>query len=290
MSASSLVQANGGNDTIYIAGDVLGSTAYGGQGNDTIDGVAATAIQSLSGSLLEGNRGNDKIVFRSTYSVFNTEVYGSDSTGTLAGNDSLALGGLTVQTSTVYGGAGNDTIFVGDYDNQGGQVLKVDVAGFAGDDSIRFGGSLVSSTLNAGSGNDTLAIATSTDSTASSFYAGAGSDSVLVTQGANLTVYGDASATDTAGGADSLEVTALTSSTIYGAAGGDTLNIAAASEVRFDLGAGTNFATGAGTYTSSTLLGGSGVDKLIVNAWTGGGYVAAGAGADSCNSLELLAV
>ena len=67
LSASSLVQANGGNDTIYIAGDVLGSTAYGGQGNDTIDGVAATAIQSLSGSLLEGNRGNDKIVFRSTY-------------------------------------------------------------------------------------------------------------------------------------------------------------------------------------------------------------------------------
>ena len=29
LSASALIQANGGNDTIYIAGDILGSTAYG---------------------------------------------------------------------------------------------------------------------------------------------------------------------------------------------------------------------------------------------------------------------
>ena len=79
--------------------------------------------QSLSGSLIAGNRGNDKILFNSTYSIFNTEVYGSDSTGTLSGNDSIALAGLTVNTSTVYGGAGNDTIFVGDYANRAGQVL-----------------------------------------------------------------------------------------------------------------------------------------------------------------------
>ena len=284
LSASSLIQANGGNDTIYIAGDVLGSTVYGGQGADTIEGAASTAVQSLSGSLIAGNRSNDKIVFNSTYSVFNTEVYGSDSTGTLAGNDSLALGALTLQTSTVYGGAGNDTIFVGDYANRAGQVLKVDVAGFAGDDSIRFGGSLVSSTVNAGSGNDTLAISTSTGEGAnpgSSFVAGAGSDSVLVTNGRNITLYADTSATDTAGGADSLEITALTSSTVYGAAGGDTLNMTASTAVRFDLGAGTNLATGAATYTSATLIGGSAVDKLYINVFTGAGLVNAGAGADS---------
>ena len=99
----------------------LGSTVYGGQGADTIQGMPAYLAgktQSLSGSLIAGNRGNDKILFNSTYSIFNTEVYGSDSTGTLAGNDSIALAGLTVNTSTVYGGAGNDTIFVGDYDKQ----------------------------------------------------------------------------------------------------------------------------------------------------------------------------
>ena len=101
LSASALIQANGGNDTIYIAGDILGSTAYGGQGADTISGAAA---QSISGSLLAGNRGDDKIDFSSsTNSVFNTKVYGSDETGTLAGNDSIVLGAYTVQTSTVYG-------------------------------------------------------------------------------------------------------------------------------------------------------------------------------------------
>ena len=155
-----------------------------------------------------------------------------------------------------------------------GQILKVDVNAFAGDDSIKFGGSFVSSTLNAGAGNDTIAIHKHRQHSflqQYSFYAGTGADSVLMTDGANLTVYGDASASDTAGGADSLEITALTSSTVYGAAGGDTLNIGGASNVRFDLGAGTNYATGSGTYTSSTLIGGDGVDKLILNGVTGGG-------------------
>ena len=204
-----MIQANGGNDTIYIAGDVLGSTVYGGQGADTIEGaaVSGSSSQSISGSLIAGNRGADKIVFNSTQSVFNTEVYGSDSTGTLAGNDSLALGALTVQTSTVYGGAGNDTIFVGDYSGRAGQFLKVDVDAFAGADSIKVGGSMVSVTVNAGAGNDTIAISTSTGasaSTATEFYADAGADSVLIADGQNITVYGDGSAADTAGGADSL--------------------------------------------------------------------------------------
>ena len=286
LSASSLIQANGGNDTIYIADDVLGSTVYGGQGADTILGaaVSATNTQSISGSLIAGNRGADKIVFNSTYSVFNTVFPGSDSTGPLAGNDSLALGALTVQTSTVYGGAGNDTIFVGDYSGRAGQVLKVDVDAFAGADSIKVGGSMVSVTVNAGAGNDTIAISTSTGasaSTATEFYADAGADSVLITNGQNITVYGDGSAADTAGGADSLQVTALTSSTVYGAAGGDTLNITAASNSRFDLGSGTNYATGSSAYTSSTMIGGAAADVLFAGSETGGGYYAAGAGADS---------
>ena len=131
---------------------------------------------------MRASRGNDKIIFNSTQSIYNTEVYGSDSTGTLAGNDSIVLAGYTVQTSTVYGGAGDDTMIIGDYGTPAdAQILKVDVRGFAGDDSITFGGSFVSSTLNAGSGNDTLAIAATTGtsaSTATEFYAGTGSDSV----------------------------------------------------------------------------------------------------------------
>ena len=182
------------------------------------------------------------LIFNSTQSVFNTKVYGSDETGTLTGSDSIVVAGNTVQTSTVYGGAGADTLFVGNYGTPAdAQILKVNVQGFDGADSIRFGGSFVSSTMNAGAGDDTIAIQSTTgssSSSATSFYAGTGADSVLVAQGENLTIYGDSSATDTAGGADSLEITSLTSSTVYGAAGGDTLNVTATTSVRFDLGSG----------------------------------------------------
>ena len=48
---------NGGNDTIYIAGKILGgSSVFGGQGNDSID-----ALTTVSGSYLTGNLGNDTI-------------------------------------------------------------------------------------------------------------------------------------------------------------------------------------------------------------------------------------
>ena len=143
----------------------------------------------------------------STQSIFNSKVYGSDATGTLAGNDSIVLAGNTVQTSTVYGGAGTDTLIIGNYSSAAdAQLLKIDVQGFAGDDSIQFGGSFVSSTLTAGAGNDTLDIAATTGTSASSateFYAGTGSDSVKISSGQNLTIYADSSASDTAGGADS---------------------------------------------------------------------------------------
>ena len=113
--------------------------------------------------MIEGNRGGDSIIFASTYSIFNTEVYGSDSTGTLTGADSIVLSGNTVQTSTVYGGAGADTLIIGNYSSPtSAQLLKIDVQGFAGDDSIQFGGSFVSSTLTAGAGNDTLDIKATT--------------------------------------------------------------------------------------------------------------------------------
>ena len=151
------------------------------------------------------------------------------------------MGGRTVQTSTVYGGAGADTIIFGDYTTPGNaQLLKVDAKAFAGADSIEVGGSFVSSTVSAGAGNDTLAINTtassSTASTATEFYAGAGADSIKIAGGQNITVYADGSAADTAGGVDSLEIAAFTSSTVYGAAGGDTLNVTGAqTDVRIEL-------------------------------------------------------
>ena len=215
--------ANGGNDT-SIRGDVLVLHRLWRPSADTILGEnSATSTKSLSGSLIAGNRGNDKIVFNSTQSVFNTEVYGSDSTGTLAGNvlwpSQVSLSKPLRSTAVL------ELHHFGVLLGKGGQILKADVNAFAGNDSIKVGGSFVSSTVKAGAGNDHRDRSQHFFFT-TSFYAGTGADSVLITDGANITVYGDASASDTAGGADSLQVTALASS-VYGAAGGDTLNVAA---------------------------------------------------------------
>ena len=157
--------------------------------------------------------------------ILNSTILGSDATGTIAGDDSPYIKATTLQTSTVYGGAGNDTLSFGGSASTG-QLIELDVNAFAGADSISASGSYVSSTVNAGSGADTLHIATSsagsTASTATDFYAGAGADLVSAIDAANVTIYADSSATDTAGGADSLYLGEFTSSTVYGAAGADT--------------------------------------------------------------------
>ena len=118
------------------------------------------------------------------------------------------------------------------------------------------------------------------NSASTEFYAGAGDDFISAMNGQNITIYADASASDTAGGNDSLTLNNITSSTIYGAAGGDTLMVTGGSTNRIDVGGGTNYVTGTAGYVSSTLLAGSGSDTLFLYSSTTG-YVDAGAGADS---------
>ena len=46
---------------------------------------------SISGSVIEGNLGADTLILSSTNSVYNTEIYGSDSAGTDTGADSIKI-------------------------------------------------------------------------------------------------------------------------------------------------------------------------------------------------------
>ena len=151
---ASLVQANGGNDSMYLSGVVENSTVYGGQGADLISQISGT---SITNSHLAGNRGSDKLVLQGATTILNSTILGGDISGTLAGNDSLSLAVNTLQTSTVYGGAGNDTIAFA-----ATQVIETDVKAFAGADSLSVTGSFVSTTVSAGAGADTLFINTST--------------------------------------------------------------------------------------------------------------------------------
>ena len=172
--SSSMLHGNGGNDSFYLADptDLQSSSIYGGQGADLIDVAAGAATDVISKTLIEGNRGSDKLLLKNTGTLINSTVLGSDITGTIAGNDSLSISAKTYQTSTVYGGAGNDTILFG-VTAANTQVISSDFQAFAGTDSISAVGSFVSTSVKAGSGDDTLFIsassAGSTASTASAF-------------------------------------------------------------------------------------------------------------------------
>ena len=266
---ASLLHGNGGNDSFYLADptDLKGSTVYGGQGADLVDVAAGASTDKISKSWIAGNRGDDKILLKNTGTLINSTVLGSDITGTIAGNDSLSISAVTLQTSTVYGGAGNDTIIFGGSDEAASQIIEADVRAFAGADSINAVGSFVSTTVRAGAGADTLFINTSstsaTASTATEFYGGAGADQVTVSNGFNVSIFTDDSSSDTAGGADSITLGAVTSSTVYGASGSDTLVINGANtSVYVDLGTDANRFEGAGAVASSTLIGGAANDTL----------------------------
>ena len=109
-------------------------------------------------------------------------------------SDSIVVSATTIQTSTVYGGAGGDTPILGN--GLSTQVVEGDFRGFAGNDSISANGSFVNTTVRAGSGNDTLFIAGRTasgeGSSNSAFYAGTGTDSLQIS-GRGTTIYGGTS-------------------------------------------------------------------------------------------------
>ena len=105
--------------------------------------------------------------------------------------------------------------------------------------------------------------------------------------GANVSIYADASASDTAGGADSITLGAVTSATVYGAAGADTLLIGAAlatggsSALYADLGADAGTFTGAGDISASTLIGGAANDTFMFGSNVTSSSIVGGGGNDT---------
>ena len=277
-----MIQANGGNDTLDITGSITSSTVYGGQGTDYISGVDAAS--TISSALISGNLGADKLIFNTTNSVFNTEIYGSDSAGTDTGADSIVIAAQTVQTSTVYGGgAGADTLILSG-NLASGQFIEGDFNAFAGNDSVNVTGSFVSTTVQGGAGNDTIFIsgrtASGEGSSATAFYGGDGTDSLQVS-GRGTSVYGGGSADSTTDGADTISITNLYSATVYGAAGADSIILSnTIDSVRVEAGTGANFINGSGTLSDTTILGGAAADSLALTG-TVDGYFDGAAGADT---------
>jgi hypothetical protein len=232
-----------GGDTIHLMTASGSTSVYGGSLVDTTgDGAdSLTIVGDFSGSFLQANAGNDTINLDATANS-NASIKGGK------GNDQVEVA-QTVNQSVVTGDLGNDSIILTGVVSQssvwGGSLTDTTADG---SDSIDFvaGATLGYVQLNAG--NDTLDLTVSSQTTA---LGGKGNDSI------------------TAGGGQ-LD--------IRGNLGNDTLNFTASTQSKFDAGAGNNFIQGAyGTASTNTVLGGSGVDTLVVTSGNAGkSYLGAG--------------
>jgi Ca2+-binding RTX toxin-like protein len=249
----------GGNDT--LSGGAGDDVIYGDDGNDTITDTSSTVTYNSS-SLIRGGGGDDIISVGNSTSQWSGTVYGD------AGNDTLYLNNVNGQ---FYGGDGAD-IF----------VLSGTVSGslFGGLGADRFTGSLsgygypnisagdganeVSLQLqgpgylyfSAGSGDDVINL-TGTRRESVSIYAGDGNNSVdlssLSLDLTNINYTPSSVMISTGSGADTIRGSAA-ADTIFSGGGADSVNG----------GAGDDQITGGAD--ADTLTGGTGIDTFVGTA------------------------
>ncbi len=228
------INAGAGNDNIFLFGfddSISGNTVYGGKGNDFINSNFATSIfygdagndsiqSSGANSSVKGGAGVDSITNTGENAIIWSDA-GNDLI--INGSDSSSIG-LSVTTtsdedtdlssiganSTIFGGAGNDSI-----QNSAKESF---IYGGAGKDSVENGG--VSSFLFGNAGNDYF----SNESNFVSIHGGAGKD-IIENSGASSALYGDA-------GNDSI-TNEKVFATIYGGAGKDIIENGGASSALY---------------------------------------------------------
>ncbi|SHE54165.1 Ca2+-binding protein, RTX toxin-related [Loktanella atrilutea] len=222
-----VVYGGAGNDTITTGDDA--DSVYGGAGNDYIDaGIDNDFVQGGAGNdtiiggqgedIIEGNDGDDLI-----YGGLETDILDIPDAYDPAPNDNR---------DTIYGGAGNDTIYGRD-DNDS-------INGGAGDDLI-YGG--VDDDKILGDGGDDI------------IYGGQGNDSVSGGAG-NDEVYGDDGDDFVGGGFGG------GNDTLFGGAGNDTLNGSLDDDTLYG---GDGNDTLSGAEGNDTFYGGAGEDKIQGN-------------------------
>lgn len=252
-----LYELNAGNDSLSLvninAGTVT-TTVDGGAGSDSVTGSSGNDLIAINSvESVDGLGGSDRVdmLAAGTVTTWQVEsVNGSTGADTIyadvpggpivvdgrGGNDYIDVGDNTPTDATVYGGSGNDTVY----------VLATNSAVVYGDDN---------NTVTA-DGNDSI--------TVGSWWSGSTVDNVTVyAEGGNdtVTVYADVQASVSGGnGNDSLYVTGndwwwsgnqLDNATVDGGAGDDTITVGS-----------TWWNNGV---VNATVTGGSGVDSIVVN-------------------------
>lgn len=324
--ADSLVSQSGG-DTIYggQGADILrsrgGSLLYGDRGNDTIaseatstgviggssvgggdtmyggDGDDSLVANSAGPSSLFGNQGNDVLVAGNKADT----LYGGKDNDTLnsavggllygdLGNDNIVLSGSGVAgATTVYGGAGDDTIAGGSrtllFGNEGKDVITAgagdSVFGGKDDDSLSATGSGAfisgdlgndvlrntgaNNTLAGGEGDDTIlfdggaAFSTASGGGGKNFLQVlptiTGSGNVLIAGSLGDTLVGAGANTLQGGVGDDSLVAGGSNVTLVGGVGRDTFNVLAGGAISgFNPGEGDTIISGTAPFT---IIGGS---------------------------------
>ncbi|KZR78334.1 beta strand repeat-containing protein [Prochlorococcus marinus] len=241
-----------GTDTIRYDNDAKGEgasnhTIKGGKGKDVVTAINTTA--SLASGFINLNQDDDQGTFNA------------------------------VTKSTIYGGAGIDTLSVGSLAssifnaNKGNDLIETfgtaasSVFGGAGEDTLNIRGGNDDSIIRGDNDNDVINLLASTTYSSNTINGNAGNDSITVNA-----------------------ITSFTNSNILGGAGNDTLNGATATVALNLAGSNGNDIVTGGT-VADTLLGEVGSDTITGNAGTdsltgGGGidhfaYTAVGQGGAS---------
>ena len=269
-----------GNDTIYAAYNL--SSAYGGDGDDTIYGS----------NNVFGGSGNDTIIVSDNF--YGTTINGDDGNDHITASNSGGIYAGGAGSDVLIGGSGADTLVAGNYVSSfNGPPMSDDLgleqdslSGGGGDDVLAAG---LGDNVDGGAGNDILRLSLAGYGTGVTFdTAGIVSGQPYVTGGGtiqNIETLERLRGTDFA---DTLTLATQASLLTVDAGGGNDFVESQGSSVSVNGGAGNNsFLSGA---AGDIWDGGEGIDTILYRSATAGVTVnlstSTGSGGDQLRNIE----
>jgi Ca2+-binding RTX toxin-like protein/GH24 family phage-related lysozyme (muramidase)/pantothenate kinase len=264
---SNYINLESGNDQVVLQGG--NNTIIGGTGTDTIfsgdrdsgwaDSQKTTANNYIYGgagnSFIFGSGGNDTLI-GGTGNTYIGAGSGNEYIVGASGDDGAAIASRRVD---IYGGSGNDTIYAGDGNTwvklNASTNEKSTVYGGAGYDSINGGGG--TDVIFAGDGGTAdHATTVFAGSGTSTIYGGAGVDYLSGTTGNDTLVAGTGTSTLHGGSGTEVMYSSIGNVTLYAGTGSDTLYGGSGTDVLQGNSSGTTlFVAGTG---NETIMGGTG--------------------------------
>lgn len=269
--ASSIVNGNMDDDTITTAG-ASNSSIYGGQGKDTINVIGTFVLSEIN-----GDKDGDTINVGTALAtrINQSTILGGDAGDTI----NLGVGISSFTDSSVYGGAGGDTLAAT------AATVAVKLYGEDGDDTITGGtgndtvsGGIGNDTVSGGNGNDTITGGVGADlltgSAAARVAGNAETNTFVFAVGDSFTTTGVTGATATFTNGLTTLVDVITDFTVSTTGVGDKIEFAVAAEnvtQTGGLGASASIANGVVTINQGATALNAGINRVYVaGTWVQG--------------------